>query len=70
MCYNENYRKLQKIEFLVNLQKFSQFGLYAETRLHEAGITSNRASQCRGEYVTWPCTHRPSHAENRFCLKI
>ena len=25
------------------------------------GIASNRGSECRGEYVPGPCTHRPSH---------
>ena len=39
----------------------SQFGLQAATRLHEAGIASNRGSACRGEYVPGSCTHRPSH---------
>ena len=29
----------------------SQFGLQSATRLHEAGIASNRESECRGEYV-------------------
>ena len=43
----------------------SQFGLQAATRLHEAGIASNRGSACRGEYVPGPCTHRPSHHESR-----
>ena len=38
-----------------------QFGLKSETRLHEGGIASNRASARRGEYVPGPCTHRPSH---------
>ncbi len=33
----------------------------AATRLHEAGIASNRGSECRGEYVPGSCTHRPSH---------
>ena len=42
----------------------SQFGLQAATRLHEAGIASNRGSECRGEYVPGPCTHRPSHHES------
>ena len=42
----------------------SQFGLQAATRLHEAGIASNRGSACRGEYVPGPCTHRPSHHES------
>ncbi len=31
------------------------------TRLHEVGIASNRRSECYGEYVPGPCTHRPSH---------
>ena len=39
----------------------SQFGLKSATRLHEAGIASNRGSACRGEYVPGSCTHRPSH---------
>ena len=47
-----------------NLQTRSQFGLQAATRLHEAGIASNRGSECRGEYVPGPCTHRPSHHES------
>ena len=42
----------------------SQFGLQAATRLHEAGIASNRGSACRGEYVPGSCTHRPSHHES------
>jgi hypothetical protein len=46
------------------LQSRSQFGLQAATRLHEAGIASNRESACRGEYVPGPCTHRPSHHES------
>ena len=33
-----------------------QFGLQAETRLHEAGIASNRGSERHGEYVLEPCT--------------
>ena len=42
----------------------SQFGLKSATRLHEAGIASNRGSACRGEYVLGPCTHRPSNHES------
>ena len=42
-----------------------QFGLQAATRLHEAGIASNRESACRGEYVPGSCTHRPSHHGSR-----
>ena len=45
-------------------ENHSQFGLQAATRLHEAGIASNRGSACRGEYVPGPCTHRPSHHES------
>ena len=42
-----------------------QFRLQAATRLHEAGIASNRGSAYRGEYVPGPCTHRPSHYESQ-----
>ena len=42
------------------LQTFPQFRLQAATRLHEAGIGSNRGSADRGEYVLAPCTHCPS----------
>jgi hypothetical protein len=45
-------------------QSRSQFGLQAAIRLHEVGIASNRGSECRGEYVPGPCTHRPSHHES------
>ena len=38
-----------------------QSGLESATRLHEVGIASNRGSECHGEYVPGPCTHRPSH---------
>jgi hypothetical protein len=41
-----------------------QFGLQAATRLHEAGIASNRGSEYRGECVPEPCTHRPSSHES------
>ena len=47
----------------------SQFGLQAATRLHEAGIASNRKSECCGEYVPGSCTHRPSHHGSRQCPK-
>jgi len=46
-----------------------QFGLQAETRLHEAGIASNRGSERHGEYVLEPCTHRPSSEPSRQCPK-
>jgi hypothetical protein len=45
-------------------QSRSQFGLQAETRLHEVGIASNRRSECCGEYVPGSCTHRPSNHES------
>ena len=44
-----------------SIKEDSQFGLQAATRLHEAGIASNRGSECRGECVPGSCTHRPSH---------
>ena len=47
----------------------SQFGLKSATRLHEAGIASNRGSARHGEYVPGPCTHRPSHHESRLYQK-
>ena len=46
-------------------QSRSQFGLQAETRLHEGGVASNRRSAHYGEYVPGSCTHRPSHHESR-----
>ena len=46
-----------------------QFGLQAETRLHEAGIASNRGSERHGEYVLEPCTHRPSSEPSQQCPK-
>ena len=52
-----------------NPKKPSQFGLHSATRVHEAGIASNRGSACRGEYVPGPCTHRPSHHGSWFYLK-
>ena len=58
-------REMRSREVKPNSEKRSQFGLEAATRLHEAGIASNRGSACRGEYVPGPCTHRPSHHESR-----
>ena len=43
-----------------NLETISQLGLSAVTRRHERGIPSNRVSSSHGEYVSAPCTHRPS----------
>jgi hypothetical protein len=58
--YNGYYRALPTRESEQIAEKYSQFGLESATRLHEAGIASNRGSACRGEYVPGPCTHRPS----------
>ncbi len=60
-CYNGRYRELQDREVELISKNRSQFGLKSATRLHEAGIASNRGSARRGEYVPGPCTHRPSH---------
>ena len=50
-------------------KRLSQFGLQSATRLHEAGIASNRKSECCGEYVPGSCTHRPSRHGSRICPK-
>ena len=41
-----------------------QFRLESATRLHEVGISSNRGSEGRGEYVLGSCTHRPSRQQS------
>ena len=43
-CYNARYRALQTREGELIAQKRAQFGLQSATRLHEAGIASNRVS--------------------------
>ena len=58
MAFN---KEKQDREVEQNSETTSQFGLQSATRLHEAGIASNRGSECRGEYVPGSCTHRPSH---------
>ena len=63
-CYNARYRALQTREGELIAQKRAQSGLQSATRLHEAGIASNGASERRREYVPGPCTHRPSHHES------
>ncbi len=60
------YRRMQSREVERILQNWPQFGLQAETRLHEVGIASKRRSACCVEYVPGPCTHRPSHHESSF----
>ena len=52
-----------------NPQRSSQFGLFSATREHEVGIASNRRSACYGEFVSKPCTHRPSHNGSGTCTK-
>ncbi len=52
-----------------NPKKLSQFRLHSATRVHEAGIASNRRSARCGEYVPGPCTHRPSHHGSWFYPK-
>ena len=63
-CYNGRYKPLQTREGELIGKSRPQFGLESATRLHEAGIASNRGSECHGEYVPGPCTHRPSHHES------
>ena len=41
-----------------------QFRLRSATRPHEVGISSNRESAGRGEYVLGSCTHRPSRQQS------
>ena len=55
--YGQGYTRATKR----NPKSVPQFGLESATRLHEVGIASNRKSECCGEYVPGPCTHRPSH---------
>ena len=43
-----------------NPKNHPQFGLQAETRLHEVGVASNRVSARRGEYVLGP-VHTARH---------
>ena len=43
-CYNGRYRGLQNREVERIPKSRSQFGLEAETRLHEVGVASNRES--------------------------
>ena len=59
--YNGRYNGFQHGDVKAIPKSRSQFGLQAETRLHEAGVASNRRSAHCGEYVPGPCTHRPSH---------
>ena len=62
--YNGMYRGKLPRESKQIPQSMPQFGLQAATRLHEAGIASNRRSAYYGECVPEPCTHRPSSHES------
>src|ERR1700733_215601 len=68
-CYNGRYKPSRTREGEVIGESRPQFGLESATRLHEAGIASNRGSACRGEYVPGPCTHRPSRHGSWFYPK-
>ena len=63
--YNGHYNGLRRSNPELILQKWSQFRLQAEIRLHEVGIGSNRGSADRGEYVLRSCTHCPSSQQSR-----
>ncbi len=67
--YNGRYKALQGSDAKLIAKNRSQFGLESATRLHEAGIASNRGSACHGEYVPGPCTHRPSRHGSWYFLK-
>ncbi len=56
MAYKEKRPREQ-----ADLIKYVVVRIESATRLHEVGIASNRRSECYGEYVPGPCTHRPSH---------
>ena len=68
-CYNGRYKEQPTREGEPISKNRSQFELESATRLHEVGIASNRESECRGEYVPGPCTHRPSHHESELHQK-
>ena len=63
--YNGWYNGLPKSNLELIPENHPQFGLQAETRLHEVGVASNRRSAYCGECVLGPCTHRPSRHESR-----
>ena len=68
-CYNGGYKAQRTREGEPIPESRPQFGLESATRLHEAGIASNRRSARSGEYVPGPCTHRPSHHGSRLLQK-
>src|SRR5690625_5646723 len=60
-CYNGRYNEEQHSDVKPISKSRSQFGLQAATRLHEAGVASNRESERRGEGVAGSRTHRRAH---------
>ena len=64
-CYNGRYNGLLPCKGKLIPKNRSQFRLESATRLYEVGISSNRGSARRGEYVPGSCTHRPSHHGSR-----
>ena len=60
-CYNGRYKEKLNSDIKQTSKNRSQFGLISATRDHEAGVASNRRSECCGECVPGSCTHRPSH---------
>ena len=63
MCYNGNDKKMQLREHEQICNSYLQFGLFSETRKHEAEIVSNRKLVRYGEFKIKFCTHRPSRSE-------
>ena len=55
------------MEQILNFRRSPDCSL--QLREHEVGIASNRRSACYGEFVSKPCTHRPSHNGNEICTK-
>ena len=68
-CYNGRYREIRRREAEGIPQRRPQFRPKSAIRLREGGITSNRGSASRGEYVPGVCTHRPSNHERWQRLK-
>ena len=70
-CYNGRYKVLRTREGELIAKNLPQFGLESATRLHEAGIASNRGSERYGEYVPGSCTHRPSrHGSQQYPNRV
>src|SRR5207248_11254739 len=66
-CYNGRHKESQYREVELISKNRSQFGLQSATRLHEAGIASNRGSARRGEYVPGPCTRSEERRVGKEC---